>query len=58
MTVGGIRAYVNTYKEFSEHFTSLLQLVVRDDITKEIVTTIDGLVSTLKEQIVMYVNVL
>lgn len=48
---GGIREYVNAYKSFSEDFTSMLKLVIADELTQEIVAEIQSMIKSLKIQI-------
>ncbi len=48
---GGIREYVNAYKTFSENFTTLLKLVMSDDLTQQIMSEVTNMADTLAQQI-------
>ena len=48
---GSIREYVNSYKTFSENFTTVLKLVMSEELNSEILYNINSMVGTLKQQI-------
>ncbi|KAL5019170.1 hypothetical protein ScPMuIL_004892 [Solemya velum] len=48
---GGIRQYLNLYKNFSENFTTALKMVISDDITKDGMSEASALLSDLKNQV-------
>ena len=48
---GGIREYLNTYKAFSENFTSMLRLAQQDEVGTELIGEIQGLMDTVNQQI-------
>ena len=51
---GSIREYVNVYKLFSENFTTMMKLVMADDLTPGIAAEIETMIQALAEQIVRY----
>ncbi|CAH1794898.1 unnamed protein product [Owenia fusiformis] len=48
---GGIREYVLTYRVFTEKLTSMLKLVMCDDITPEVMSEINGMITSVKKQL-------
>ena len=53
---GGIREYVSMYKTFSENFTTMLTLVMTEDMNQDVMNQTEEMIDTLKEQILLWVS--
>jgi len=53
--VGSVRDYLNTYKNFSENFTTALKIVVTEDVLKDGMAEADSIIESLISQISQYV---